>query len=124
MKVFQVTLALLFFVFAAVQYNDPDPLGWILIYAYVGVILILGALDRPRKYMTLAGLAAALIWMATLVPDFIHWIRMGMPTIVATMKAEAPHIELTREFLGLLVCVIALGWQWMRVRKQGLSSKV
>ncbi len=116
MKILQYTLGLLFFVFAAVQYNDPDPLGWILIYAYVGVILILGGMNRPRKYMTLAGLAAALIWMATLIPDFIHWIQMGMPTIVGTMKAEAPHIELTREFLGLLVCVIALGWQYRRMR--------
>jgi hypothetical protein len=35
-------------------------------------------------------------------------MRMGMPTIVGSMKAEEPHIELVREFGGLLLAVAAL----------------
>jgi hypothetical protein len=36
---------------------------------------------------------------------------MGMPTITATMKAEAPHIELMREFLGFVI--IGGCWFWL-----------
>ena len=114
MKILHFGLALLFFLFAAVQYNDPDPFRWIAMYGYVCVILVLGALNRPRKYMALAGLAAAFIWMATLVPDFIDWVKSGMPTIVGHMKADSPHVELTREFLGLVICVATLFWQYRR----------
>jgi hypothetical protein len=118
MKIVNLILALLFILFAAVQYNDPDPWGWAALYLYVALVCGLAAFGRAKSYLAIVGLAICGIWMLTLLPDFIHWIQMGAPTIVATMKAEAPHIELTREFLGLLVCVVVFGWQWYRGKRK------
>ena len=53
---------------------------------------------------------ASVIWAAALAPEFIGWLRMGAPTIVGSMKAEAPWIEYTREFLGLSLAALACGF--------------
>ena len=42
---------------------------------------------------------------------------MGMPSIVETMKAEKSYVELTREFGGLVICVVTLAWQLYRNSK-------
>ena len=112
MKYFNLFLALLFALFAAVQLNDPDPWGWVALYGFVAVVSAFAAFGRYHPYLLYLGLGIVLIWMATLFPDFINWVKMGMPTITGSMKAESPHVELTREFLGLLLCALALGWHW------------
>jgi hypothetical protein len=118
MKVLNLILALLFFSFAAVQYNDPDPWAWAALYLYLATACGMAAFGKSNRWMLLLGLAVSGIWMLTLLPSFIHWISMGMPNIVETMKAEQPHVELTREFLGLLLCSLVFAWQLLRLRKQ------
>ncbi len=103
MKVLHIIIALVFVLFAGFQYNDPDPWFWAAMYAFVAVIAGLAAFGRYYRWLTLFGIAVCSIWMLTLLPDFIHWVQMGMPSIVEHMKAEAKHIELTREFLGLIL---------------------
>jgi len=45
---------------------------------------------------------------------------MGMPNIAGSMQAEEPHIELTREFLGLAVAALACGWLlWKNKNMEG-----
>lgn len=101
-------VALLFTLFAYWQLNDPDSLAWIAIYLSIAVVAGLAAFGRLWRPLIYAALAATGIWLVFLIPDFIDWMRMGMPTITGSMKAEAPHIELTREFLGLAICVFTL----------------
>ncbi|MCB0376014.1 MAG: transmembrane 220 family protein [Sinomicrobium sp.] len=116
-KTIHIIVTILFLLFAAVQYNDPDGWKWILIYLFVAGIVGFGTVGRRDKTVILAAIGISGIWMLTLIPDFIHWIQMGMPTIVGHMKAEAPHIELTREFLGLVIILAALWWQFRLVKK-------
>ena len=120
MKIADWALAALFFLFAAVQYNDPDPVQWMLLYGGVAVLYVLDALGRPNRPATWVGLAAALSWAASYVPDFWHWVQLGMPSIVETMKADKPYVELTREFLGLLIA--AAGCGWLLVKKVKISE--
>ncbi len=108
MKTLNWILAVLFALFAAVQYNDPDPFGWIAVYGAVAALCALGAMGRAPRWALLAVAIVVLIWMVTLAPDMLDWARMGFPTIVGSMKAEAPHVEVVREFLGLLVALLAL----------------
>lgn len=117
MKIFNLFLAALFVVFAAVQFNDPDPWGWAAMYFFVAGICAFAAFGRYHRWGLLGGLAIVLIWAATLAPDFIHWTQMGAPTITGQMKATEPHIELTREFLGLLICGAVLLFQYVRMRR-------
>ena len=43
-------------------------------------------------------------------------------TLAATMQAEEPHIEVMREFLGLLIAVLALAWLWWRTPRDARFS--
>ncbi len=110
MKIACWTLAVVFALFAAVQYNDPDPLRWMLLYGLVALHFTTAALGKMNRYAEWLTLAAAAIWAATLFPDFMNWIRMGEPSIVGSMKAEEPWIELTREFFGLVLAALACGF--------------
>lgn len=105
MKIRNYLIAGLFFLFALVQLNDPDPYFWVALYAYVGMVAIIRNFRPMRKVILLGGMAVCLIELFLILPEFLNWIELGMPTITGSMKAEAPHIEFTREFLGLLICL-------------------
>lgn len=124
MKIFQFFLALLFLAFAVVQYNDPDPLAWMFMYSFVAGVCGFAAFERWNKWVLLLGLAVVMIWAALLAPDFIRWIRLGMPNIAGSMKAETPYIELMREFSGLLLCFLVLGFQYIKGRKKAFGQAV
>ena len=114
MKIFNIILSLLFVLFAYFQYNDPDPWSWIAIYLAVAVICGFAAFGKYFRWGILLLLTALTIYWAILLPDFISWIGEGMPTITGSMKAESPHIELVREFLGLLILIGTLIFQYRR----------
>ncbi len=118
MKIFNLVLALLFLSFAIVQYNDPDPFVWIAIYGIVAVVCALAAFRKYYRWLILLGLAICAVELMTTLPGFIDWINRGMPNIVETMKAEKPYIEYTREFLGLILCIGTLIYQYIQARKQ------
>ena len=103
MKVLHVLAALLFVAFAVVQFNDPDPLGWVAIYLGVAVTAILYLIGRNVSVLGIAGTVVCAVGMLLLLPDFFYWLTHGTPTITGSMKAESPHVELVREFLGFLI---------------------
>ena len=123
MKIINIILAVLFILFAIVQYNDPDPYRWIAFYGLVGLVSIFAIFGQYRRWVILAGLAIFIIEFVRLMPEFINWINMGAPKITGTMKTEEPHIELTREFLGLLICILALGYHYWQSIKVGQRTK-
>lgn len=101
----------IFLLFAIVQWNDPDPLIWMIFYGAMSLIYILLALGKKYAfYLSVLMLIASLIYMGIILPEIIKWIKDGMPSIVQSMKATIPTIEYTREFLGLLLCLIACVW--------------
>ena len=117
-------MGILFLVFAAVQMNDPDPFGWMAIYIAAAIIAILGFFERYYIPFIGATLLAALLWLLGLIPEIWQWIQAGMPNIAKEMKAESPHIEYTREFLGLLLIVLVVYWQFRQGRKKLKSQNV
>lgn len=118
MKITNLILAAVFILFAGVQYNDPDPYGWMALYFFVATVCVFAAYGRHSRYVLWAGIAVCLVWMASLLPEFLSWVKMGLPNIAGEMKTEEPHIEFTREFLGLGICLGVLGWQMWRVRER------
>ena len=95
-----VVVATLFLISAAVQLNDPDPVGWTAIYGSAAAACLVRR--SSRHAWLLAGLVglAALIWAATLTPVLAEF-RPG--DLFRSMKAETPSIEKSRELLGLLI---------------------
>ena len=104
---------LVFAVFAYLKLNDVDPLPWVAAYLGVAALLGLGAFNIRDRRATLALAVVLLAWMCTMFPGMIDWVRKGFPSIVGTMKAETPHVEVVREFLGLLIAVVCLAVLWL-----------
>jgi len=110
MKYFHYFLAVIFLLFAIVQYNDPDAFIWMPVYGATSFLALSYGLGRPQKRIAILLSIVLIIWAATYVPDLITWLRDGTPNIAGSMKAESPHIELMREMFGLLLCLLVSGW--------------
>ncbi len=121
MKIFNVFLTIVFILFAALQINDPDPGLWIVFYGAIAVISGFAAAGKYNQTIVLAVIFLCAIWMATLLPALFEWIGLGMPSITGSMKAESPHVELVREFLGLLIALAALLFHYFQAKKKSVS---
>lgn len=109
-KLVHILLALVFLASAYVNLNDPDPLIWVLAYGATALLFAMAALGRTDRRISGWYALALGVWMLTLLPGMIDWFRLGTPSITAEMQATEPHIEVVREFLGLLMAVVALAW--------------
>ena len=87
----------LFFLFAVVQWNDPDPLICMIFYGAMSLIYILLALEKKLAYyLSVLMLITCIINMGIILPEIMKCINDGMPSIVQSMKATIPTIEYTR----------------------------
>jgi Ca2+/Na+ antiporter len=107
---------------AGLQYNDPDPYLWIPIYLY-GTILCW--LAFRNKFYPNAYLAGIIFYLAYAVYLFFtkdgvwDWMtKHNAEDIAATMKAEKPWIEDTREFFGLVILIVVLLINFFYARKK------
>ena len=117
MKIFNWFLTALFALFAVVQFNDPDPIVWVIIYSSVAVISGFAAVGKYNKNVILTVIGICIVWMLTLVPGVVEWVNEGMPSITGSMKAESPYIEYLREFLGLFIMLLALLFHYFQAKK-------
>ena len=122
MKIFNLIFCILFILFAALQYNDPDPWIWIPIYMYAAILCWMAFRGKyfPKAY--LFGIVAYLAYAAVLFfeKDGVwDWItKHDAANIADTMKADKPWIEDTREFFGLLILIIVLAIDYFHSRKK------
>lgn len=112
MRIFNLVFVVIFVLFAALQYNDPDPYIWIPIYLYAAWLCWKASKGQyfPRAY--LLGIAVYLGYAAYLFltkDGVLDWAEEHhAENLVQTMKAEKPWIEDTREFGGLLILIFVL----------------
>lgn len=122
MKIFNITCCILFVVFAALQYNDPDGIKWIIIYLYPAILCWLASRNKfyPSAYIT--GILVYLGYAIYKVFDangLIDWAtKHHAEDIAATMKAEKPWIEETREFFGLVILIVVLVINYVYARRR------
>lgn len=112
MKIFNVVFAVLFVLFAALQWNDPDPYIWMPIYLYGAIFCALAATGNYYKGWYLFGIVACLgyaIYLFFEKDGVLSWMRdHNAENIAGSMKASTPWIEDTREFFGLFIIIIVL----------------
>jgi hypothetical protein len=122
MKIFNLIFTFLFVLFAALQYNDPDPYLWVPIYLYAAVLCWMASRNRfyPKAYLT--GIIVYAIYAVYKIFDqngFIDWISVHhAENIAETMKAEKPWVEESREFFGLLILITVLAVDWVYSKKK------
>lgn len=107
-KIILSFLCFVFLLFAFFQWNDPDGLKWIVYYLIVAALCFLSLINKNRMTYIYLMLGLTVLWMILLMPSAINWINDGMPSIVDSMQASSPYIELVREFLGLFITLLVL----------------
>jgi len=112
LKFFNIFFCIVFILFAAVQYNDPDPYVWMPLYLYTAVLCWLAFRNKffPGAYLLgIAVYAAYAIYKFFDQNGVWEWItKHHEANIASTMKAEQPWIEETREFFGLVILIVVL----------------
>jgi len=128
MKIFNFFFCFVFIVFAALQYNDPDPYIWIPIYMYTAILCVMAA--RKRFYRKAYWLGICVYGVYAIYKFFckdgvLDWIRVHHEENIAeTMKASTPWIEETREFFGLIILIVVLLINLLYVKKIHNSQKI
>ena len=122
MKFFNYTFIIIFTLFAAVQYNDPDPYIWISIYLYPAFLCYKSAknvklnINFYRLGFLIFGLYA--IYKFFDENGIYDWVKYHhAENIASTMKAEQPWIEESREFFGLIIIIIVLMINYKKQKK-------
>lgn len=112
MKIFNIAFCLIFILFAALQYNDPDPYLWIPVYLYTATLCGFAASGRYYPAAYLAGIALYGAYASYKIFErdgLIDWIQQhNAENIAETMKAGKPWIEESREFFGLIILIVVL----------------
>lgn len=109
MKFFNYFFCFTFILFAALQYNDPDPYWWMPIYLYTAFFCWQAARNKFYPKFYIAGIivyAAYAIYKIFDANGLIDWIELHhAENIAETMKAEKPWVEESREFFGLVILI-------------------
>ena len=110
MKVLNLVLAVLFVIFAFVQINDPDPVLWILIYGAMAVVCVLAAFGHYYRWILAAMAVLYAGYSFVSLSGVLEWLRSDNKAMLFDdiAKMQYPYIEESREYLGLLICILVL----------------
>ncbi len=126
LRLFNIFFCIVFILFAAVQYNDPDPYVWVPIYLYTAILCWLAF---RNKYFPGAYLLGIAVYAAYAIYKFFDqngvwdWMTKHHATNIAgTMKAEQPWIEETREFFGLVILIVVLVIDYLHAKRRARAN--
>ncbi|GAA4381246.1 transmembrane 220 family protein [Hymenobacter koreensis] len=94
------SLSLMFGLFAALQYNDPDPHLWVTLYLLPAAVMAWAALRPLPRWLPLL-LAVVYAGLA------VWWWPARFDGLTGAMS-PGTTVEEGREALGLLICATAL----------------
>jgi Transmembrane family 220, helix len=116
-KIINIIYAIIFALFAFVQYNDPDPWLWIPLYAVISVLAILALFGKYYSGITLIWAVLCLGWALYLSPGVYDWFaHHSTNEIFENMQPGKVFIEEARECFGLVLAALAL-WSLYRQGK-------
>ena len=125
MKIFNFIFLILFVISAGLQYNDPDPALWILIYLFGAMICFFAIRKQNYPRLTLDGIILLFIYAIYLFFDkdgVLSWLtKHQAENIAGSMKASSPWIEETREFFGLAILISVLSVNLLTSKKESVK---
>ena len=107
-KIFGFLFAVLSVISAALQYNDPDPIIWILIWGISAIISFLFFLNKISFIITLIAGVLSLIGFMYLYPSNFQGFDLN--------NGDIENIELGREAFGLLIIALVMFIYAFRIR--------
>jgi hypothetical protein len=105
MRTLRALLALAFVGFAALQWNDPDPLRWMALYGAAALASGLGAAGKPQPWLDGLLGPGALAWAASLAPALGRIRGQDFFGQIGMVNLDA---EEAREAAGLAIVAAAL----------------
>jgi len=120
MRAFNIVFIVLFIIFAALQYNDPDPYVWVPLYLFGAFTCYQALRKKYNPFLYITGFVIYGAYALYLLFDktgVINWAtKHQAENIAESMKATKPWIEETREFFGLvmLLVVLLVNLIWLR----------
>ncbi len=118
MKILNWILCFLFLLSAVLQYNDPDPLPWMIMWGAAGVACLLYGAGKLPLWLPMTVGAVALVWGLALLPGIfqtagdIRWNEVFMQATMSNLT-----VEWVREMGGLLIIAIWMGLLLLGRRK-------
>lgn len=125
-----LTLAAMFGLFAWLQRNDLDPAVydhpsvldaalWLAFYLLIALLFVGSLFRRIPGWLLLLAALACLVELAMTGPGLYENV-FGQRTFTmtqASMSADDPRVELSREFFGALIALAGVGVLWWQNRK-------
>lgn len=101
-KILSLSFGLLFVLFAAFQYNDPDPQVWIPIYglAAVACFMVYAGVGQPWFYAVMGGFYV--------VAAIYQWPPRFEGFLFSEVGMRSLNIEMAREAGGLAICAAVM----------------
>lgn len=100
LKLFNVVFALAFALATLVQYNDPDPVLWMLTYLAALACCVTFALGKLRPWVAIVVAVVACGWSLMLIPTVVRH-PPALADVFGDVKMYAPGVEEAREAGGL-----------------------
>ena len=107
LRLIHALFAALFLFSVAVQYNDPDPLPWGILYGASCVLALAAVLGRPLSQASVALMLLAGLWALSLTPSLGAFVSRDLAATHFEMKAGDLIEEEARECGGLLLVCLA-----------------
>ncbi|MFD2933504.1 transmembrane 220 family protein [Spirosoma flavum] len=101
-KTFSIIFGLLFVLFAALQYNDPDPQVWIPIYALAAIACFMAYAGVGRWWFFVV---MAVMYVVAAV---YQWPPVFEGFLFSEVGMRSMNIELAREAGGLAICAVVM----------------
>ena len=107
-RILNFVLFVVFLLFAYVQMNDPDPVIWFSIYFLVAILSLVSAFRGIPMILLYAVFAGLVLYSGFHFPYVVEWMVSEEPKdLFGEMSDDKYYIEGTREFLGLLIALLA-----------------
>ena len=107
MKIVNWGLCSLFFLSAFLQYNDPDPIAWMLIWGAAGVVCLLYGFGSLSLIFPIALVLIGLVWAGFLLPRIIETFdSIGGDEVFMQATMSNIIVESVREMGGLLIIAV------------------
>jgi len=109
--------------FAALQFNDPDPVIWVTFYGLCALVPLLLLVNKfSRAFFSLTLVICAIELFLTAAGAYNYYLHMNQEPLMQSMNPDKPYIEEAREFLGALIALLLVGASALLAR-YGLNNK-